>query len=198
MIARLLGSVAEIAPDRLVIDVHGVGYEVYVPARTADVARPESTMLVYVYTAVREDAITLYGFATAAEKGCFEQLIAVNQVGPKLALAILGAVTPADLARAIEGNDLRTLTSIPGIGKKTAERLVLELRGKLAYTPAAIGAPGVRLAPEDPLPLALAQLGYKKSEIDLAITRIHEQGLAEKPLSERVGAALRYFASGAR
>jgi Holliday junction DNA helicase RuvA len=198
MIARLRGTVAEIGPDRLTVDVGGVGYDVCVPGRTAETATLEGTIVLHVHTAVREDAITLYGFASAVEKVTFELLIGVNQVGPKLALATLGAMPPAELGRAIEGNDLRALTAIPGVGKKTAERLVLELRGKLAWVPAPSPVAVVRPAPDDPLPLALAQLGYKKSEIDLALAHLVEHGLNEAPLQERLGAALKRFASGTR
>lgn len=196
MIARLRGTVAEIGPDHLVVDVQGVGYEVLVPGRTAKTAQEEAPVLLHVYTAVREDAITLYGFATPAEKATFEVLIGVNQVGPRMALGILGALPPADLARAVEGNDLRTLTGVPGVGKKTAERLVLELRGKLAWAPVPAAGVVTSTRPDDPLPLALAQLGYKKSEIDGVQARLAERGLADAPLPERLSAALALFAQG--
>lgn len=195
MIARLRGEVAEVAADRLVVDVHGVGYDVLVPTRTATTAREGAAVTLHVHTAVREDAITLYGFASPAEKSTFEALIGVNQVGPKMALGILGALTPAELARAIEGNDLRALTAVSGVGRKTAERLVLELRGKLAWTPAGPAAtpaaPAARA--DDPLVLALAQLGYKKSEIDGVLVKLADRGLGEGPLSERLSAALGLF-----
>ena len=201
MIARLRGTVAEIAPDQLVIDVNGVGYEVYVPTRTAETARLDAPITVHVHTAVREDAITLYGFATSAEKETFLLLTSVQQVGPKLGLSALSAMTVDALARAINGNDLRALTGISGVGKKTAERIVLELKGKLAWTPAsgavATSAPA-KPAADDPLPLALAQLGYKKTEIDVAIARLAERGLGEAPLDKRLAESLRIFSSGAR
>lgn len=198
MIARLRGEVAEPGADRLVLDVNGVGYELLVPARTAEAARPGATLTLHVHTSVREDAIVLFGFSTLAEKSAFEQLVAVNGVGPRTALSILSSLAPDALARAIEGNDLKTLTSVSGVGKKTAERLVLELRGKLAYAPAsAASVAHVRATPEDPLPLALAQLGYKKSEIDLALAKLAEQGLAAGPLDARLQASLRYFSGAA-
>lgn len=198
MIARLRGDVAEIGPDRLVLDVHGVGYEVLVPARTAEAARPGAAITLHVHTAVREDAITLYGFSSPAEKEAFELLTAVNQIGPRTALSILSALAVDALGRAIEGNDLKTLTACPGVGRKTAERLVLELRGKLSFAPASLPLPAPRAAPDDPLPLALAQLGYKKSEIDTALAKLAEQGLAAAALDARLQASLRYFAGGAR
>lgn len=198
MIARLRGSVAEVAAGHLVLDVNGVGYEVHIPARTAEVARLDATVTLHVHTAMREDAITLYGFASPAEKEAFLLLVTVQQVGPKLALAALSSLTVDALARAINGNDLRALTAISGVGKKTAERMVLELKGKFAWTPESPAVATAKAAPDDPLPLALAQLGYKKSEIDVALARLAERGLAEGPLDKRLAESLRIFAAGAR
>jgi Holliday junction DNA helicase RuvA len=197
VIARLRGTVVEIGPDRLVVDVGGVGYEVLVPTRTAETARLDAPITVQVYTALREDALTLYAFSTAAEKECFQLLITVQGVGARTALNALSTLAVDALSRAINGNDLRALSAIPGVGKKTAERLVLELRGKLALSPAA-AVPAAKTTPDDPLPLALAQLGYKKSEIDLALTRLGERGLAAAPLDARLAESLRIFATGAR
>ncbi|MFN7147141.1 MAG: Holliday junction branch migration protein RuvA [Myxococcota bacterium] len=199
MIARLRGTVADVAPDHVVLDVNGVGYEVFVPARTAETARVDATLTLHVHTAMREDAITLYGFAAPAEKETFLLLTTVQQVGPKLALSALSAMTVEALSRAINGNDLKALTAISGVGKKTAERMVLELKGKLAWTPASGAvATAPKAAPDDPLPLALAQLGYKKSEIDVAIARLTERGLGDAPLDKRLAESLRIFSAGAR
>jgi Holliday junction DNA helicase RuvA len=197
MIARLKGTVAEIGADRLVIDVGGVGYEVSVPARTAEAARLDAPLTLQVYTVLREDALLLYGFATTAEKECFQLLIGVNQVGPKIGLSALSALTVDGLARAINSNDLATLSKIQHVGKKTAERIVLELRDKLVASPLA-AAPVARTAPDDPLPLALAQLGYKKSEIDIAIARLAERGFADASPQVRLSESLKIFSSGAR
>lgn len=199
MIARLRGTVADVAPDHVVLDVNGVGYEVFVPLRTAETARVDAPLTLHVHTAMREDAITLYGFASPAEKETFLLLTTVQQVGPKLALSALSAMTVDALSRAINGNDLKALTAISGVGKKTAERMVLELKGKLAWTPASAAvATAPKAAPDDPLPLALAQLGYKKSEIDVAIARLAERGLGDAPLDKRLAESLRIFSAGAR
>lgn len=198
MIARLRGTVVEIAGDSLVLDVNGVGYEVHVPLRTAETSRVDAALTLHVHTALREDAITLYGFATAAEKETFLLLTTVQQVGPRLALSALSTLTVDALSRAINGNDLRALTGIPGVGKKTAERIVLELKGKLAWAPAAAPTAAPRPAPDDSLPLALAQLGYKKTEIDLALLKLSERGLGDAPLEQRLAESLRVFAAGAR
>jgi Holliday junction DNA helicase RuvA len=195
MIGRLKGEVADLGPDLLVLDVGGVGYEVLVPARTAASAAVGAALTLHIRTIVREDAITLYGFGSAAEKECFDLLITVNGVGARIALSALSAFAVDELSRAINGNDLRALCTISGVGKKTAERMVLELKGKLAFAPIAVAAP--RAAASDPLPLALAQLGYKKSEIDAAIAWLADEKLAERPLDARLAASLRYFASAA-
>ncbi len=199
MIARLRGTVAEVAPDHVVLDVNGVGYEVFVPARTAETTRVDAPLTLHVHTAMREDAITLFGFTSPSEKETFLLLTTVQGVGPKLALGTLSALTVDALSRAVNGNDLRALTGIPGVGKKTAERMVLELKGKLAWAPASAAvATATKAAPDDPLPLALAQLGYKKSEIDVALARLAERGLGEAPLDKRLAESLRIFSTGAR
>ncbi len=190
MISRLHGVVVETGGDRVCLDVQGVGYEVLVPERAMPLLRLDQGATLYVHMNVREDAITLYGFPTTSEKKAFEQLIAVSQIGPRSALAILSALPVDQLALAINGNDLKTLSSVPGIGRKTAERLVLELRGKLAAVAAASVA-----APDDPLPLALGRLGYKPAEIDNAILKLKERGMAGAPLQARLAESLRIFSS---
>lgn len=198
MIARLSGKLVTVDGDAVILDVQGVGYAVSVPARLAETLRVDQPLVLWVHTAVREDAITLYGFESLADRGAFELVIGVSGIGPKIGLSLLSALAVPDLARAIEGNDLRALTAVSGVGRKTAERLVLELRGKLAWAPA-VGGPTARpAAPDDPLALALAQLGYKKSEIDLAAARLADAGLAAAPLPERIAAALRGFSAGPR
>ena len=132
MIASLRGSILEKHPNRIVVDVNGVGYEVFVPLSTFyGLGDPGSTIAVRIHTHVREDALLLYGFATLLEQELFERLIGVSGIGPKVALAVLSGIEPLDLIRAIERGDLARLTAIPGVGKKTAERMILELRDKL-------------------------------------------------------------------
>lgn len=192
MIARLRGVVAEVGSDRLVIDVNGVGYEVFVATRTTQAARLDLPMTLFVYTAVREDAITLYGFASAAEKECFVQLIGVNQVGPRIALSVLSTLSADMLVQAINLNDIRTLSSVSGVGKKTAERMVLELKGKLTAVPTSAAA----AVPDDMLPAALLQLGFKPGEIDTVLLKLTERGFSGATLDVRVAEALRIFGEG--
>jgi holliday junction DNA helicase RuvA len=160
--------------QRLVIDVHGVGYEVLAPLSTIyTLGEVGSPVALRIYTHVREDIIQLFGFATALEHSLFERLIGVNGVGPKLGLAILSGIEPADLGRAIRDNDLGRLTSIPGVGRKTAERLVVELRDRLAQdfsqVPASAG-PGATV--REDLLSALANLGYQRAAAEKAVDRV--------------------------
>ena len=196
MIARIRGEVVERGPGRLVVDVGGVGYELFVPTRVAEEARDQ--VVLSVHTSVREDAIVLFGFASVQEKGLFEQLIAISGIGPKLGLACVSGLDPEAFARAVNGGDVRTLSQVPGVGKKTAERIVLELKGKVsgglgpAPAPLAIlrGRHRRRVA-DDGFALALAQLGYKRSEIDTALAHLAELGKAEAPLAERIQLSLK-------
>lgn len=132
MIARLTGRIAEKQATRLVVDVGGVGYEVLVPLSTFyHLPDPGGEVALRIHTHVREDAIVLFGFATALEQQVFERLIAISGIGPKLALAVLSGIDAADLVRAVQSGDVARLTKIPGVGRKTAERIGLELKDRL-------------------------------------------------------------------
>jgi Holliday junction DNA helicase RuvA len=163
-------------PQRIVIDVNGVGYEVWAPLYTVySLGEPGGRVTVRVHTHVREDALQLFGFATELEQTLFERLIGVSGVGPKLALAVLSGLEPQALVRAIRGNDLGRLTAIPGVGRKTAERLVVELKDRFSQDDAggaaaadAVPAAGVR---EDVLS-ALANLGYQRATAEKAADRV--------------------------
>ena len=173
MIAQLRGRILEKHPNRIVTDVHGVGYEVFVPLSTFyGLGEPGSEVALRIHTHVREDALVLYGFATALEQELFERLIAVGGIGPKLALAVLSGIEPTELVRAIERGDVARLTAIPGVGKKTSERIVLELkdrlsRARLAVTggAAAVETPLLR----DDLLSALVNLGYHRPLAERAV-----------------------------
>ena len=167
MIAHLRGSILEKHPNRLVIDVNGVGYEVFVPLSTFyGLGEPGTGTALRVHTHVREDAIVLYGFATQLEQDLFERLISVSGIGPKVSLAVLSGIEPEDLIRAIERGDLARLTAIPGVGKKTSERIVLELKDRLPRAAVVAAAVGVA-EPEAPMlrddvGSALVNLGYHR------------------------------------
>jgi len=136
MIANLHGRLLEKQPSRLVIDVNGVGYELQVPLSTFyGLGEIGTDVSLRVHTHVREDTLALFAFATRLELELFERLIAISGVGPRLALAVLSGIEPAALVRAVQGGDVARLTGIPGVGKKTAERIGLELKDKLPATP---------------------------------------------------------------
>ena len=166
MIAHLRGSILEKQPNRIVIDVNGVGYDVFVPLSTFyGLGEPGAGIALRIHTHVREDAFLLYGFATQLELELFERLIGVSGIGPKVALAVLSGIEPLDFIRAIERGDLARLTAIPGVGKKTSERIVLELKDRLPRGhAAAAGGAAVPRVPvmRDDVVSALINLGYHR------------------------------------
>ena len=174
MIAHLRGRVLWKSPQEVVVDVAGVGYRVAIPVSTFyRVGEAGDELALRVYTHVREDTLALYGFLTSAEQEVFERLIAVAGVGPKLAVGILSGIEVGDLVSALRANDLARLTRIPGVGKKTAERLVLELKDKMPALAAGPEAPPPASAasPKDDLMSALANLGYSRPEVERAVDR---------------------------
>lgn len=174
MIAFLRGQVFEKHPHRLIVDVAGVGYEVLVPLSTYYTAgEPGAAVALRIHTHVREDQLALYGFATPLELSMFERLIAVSGIGPKLALSVLSGIETRDLIAAIERNDLARLTAIPGVGKKTAERMCVELRDRLPRaTMAADAAPSPHDTLRDDLVSALTNLGYHRQNIDKSLDQL--------------------------
>ncbi|MGH9442234.1 MAG: Holliday junction branch migration protein RuvA [Thermoanaerobaculia bacterium] len=175
MIARLAGTLLEKQPDRVVLDVRGVGYLVSISFQTyQDLPAASAEAALWIHTHVREDALALFGFATEKEKRLFEMLIGVSGVGPKLALTLLSGIPASELIAALARGDAKRLTSVPGIGRKTADRLSLELREKAEklHTPA---GPVSGIDPEDVVS-ALVNFGYKKSEAERAVESISRRG----------------------
>jgi Holliday junction DNA helicase RuvA len=176
MIAFLRGRVLEKHPNRVIIDVGGVGYDVNVPLSTFYAAGdPGTDISVRVHTHVREDQLALFGFATPLELAVFERLIAVSGIGPKLALAVLSGIESRELVTAVQRGDVARLTRIPGVGRKTAERIVVELRDRLPKDVAAAGdvaPPPASDALRDDLVSALANLGYHRQAIDKALDKL--------------------------
>ena len=175
MIALLRGSLVEKNPNRLIVEAGGVGYDVQVPLSTFYVVgEPGTSVTLRIHTHVREDVIALYGFATPLELTLFDRLIAINGIGPKLALAVLSGIEPADFIRAIRAQDVARLTAIPGIGKKTAERIGLELKDRLPASLQPAGQePATPVRPEEQLRedllSALLNLGYQRAVAEKAI-----------------------------
>ena len=177
MIAFLRGRLLEKHPNRVIVDVSGVGYDVAVPLSTFYAApEPGAEISLRVHTHVREDQLALFGFTTPLELTVFERLIAVSGIGPKLALAVLSGIEPRELMGAIQRNDLARLTRIPGVGKKTAERIVIELRDRLpkAVEAAGAAAPAPGDALRDDLVSALANLGYHRQAIDKVLDKVED------------------------
>ena len=174
MIGLLRGRIADKQPNTLIVDVQGVGYEVHVPLSTFyDAGDIGGEITLRIYTHVREDALQLYGFLTELERRLFEKLIGISGIGPKLAIAVLSGMDPRELMTSVQRGDVARLTGIPGVGKKTSERIVLELRDRLAQLPG--GAPadsapsnGADRVRSDLLS-ALQNLGYHRPQAEKAI-----------------------------
>ena len=175
MIAQVRGRILEKHPNRVIVDVNGVGYDVFVPLSTFYVLGDAGTEITLrTHTHVREDALALYGFATLLEQELFERLIGVSGIGPRVALAVLSGIEPLELIRAIERGDVARLTAIPGVGKKTSERIVLELKDRLPrpqVAAVALGGDSRSPAPElrDDLLSALVNLGYHRPLAEKAV-----------------------------
>jgi Holliday junction DNA helicase RuvA len=177
MIARLRGTLLVKRPGHVVVDIGGVGYKVLIPLSSYyDLPAEGSTTSLLIHTHVREDALTLYGFLTEVEERLFQRLISVANVGPALALKVLSGLEVGDLVAAIHRGDLPRLSAIPGVGKKTAERLVVELKDKMVEIQAVRGvaaseepAPSPESVLRDDLVSALVNLGYPRSSADKAV-----------------------------
>jgi Holliday junction DNA helicase RuvA len=179
VIGRLVGRLATKATDHVILDVGGVGYLVHIPLSTFyDLPEAESPASLWIHTHVREDTLSLFGFLTERERALFLMLLDVAGIGPRVALTVLSGIPPADLIEALRSGDARRLMAVPGVGKKTAERMVLELSekaAKFAAEPTAARAPTV--SPEDVVS-ALVNLGYRKGDAERAVDAI---GRADAP-----------------
>ena len=185
MIGRLTGRVVDEGEDgTVVLDVGGVGYEVFVPLGTTGRTHTDATgcVSIFVHTHVREDAFLLYGFASRDERAVFRDLVGVSGIGPKLAINVLGVLSVPELALAVATGNLKVLTRVPGVGKKTAERMALELKDKLASRNT--GMSGVSGAPQsgkdrgrqgELLRGALTRMGYRPTEADRAVAELAER-----------------------
>ncbi|VVM50657.1 Holliday junction ATP-dependent DNA helicase RuvA [Pseudomonas fluorescens] len=199
MIGRLRGTLAEKQPPHLILDVNGLGYELEVPMTTLyrlpSVGEP---LTLHTHLVVREDAQLLYGFASKRERDFFRELIRLNGVGPKLALALMSSLEVDELVRCVQSQDTSALTRVPGVGKKTAERLLVELKDRFkawetvpamfALVPNQAGGPDAQVAvatAENDAVSALISLGYKPQEASKAISAIKEKGLSSEDMIRR-------------
>ena len=193
MIAHLRGRILEKHPTHLILEAAGVGYKVAISIPSFSALPSEGAEVsLYIHTHVREDVLALYGFLRREEKQLFERLIGVSGIGPKLAMTVLSGMAPDALVSALRGNDLTALTRVPGVGKKTAERMVLELRDKLeGLTAAPAPAPASRMEMEEDVISALVNLGYQRSSAEAAakkaILKIGAGGSFEEAFRETMG-----------
>ena len=174
MIAFLRGRVLNKQPNLIIVDVQGVGYQVHVPLSTYyDVGEEGADVALRVYTHVREDVLQLYGFLTPLEQQLFERLIATSGIGPRLAIAVLSGIEPGNLVSAVQRGDVARLTTIPGVGKKTSERIVLELKDRIAQLAGPVGAADAAASTGDRLRddvlSALQNLGYHRPLAERAV-----------------------------
>lgn len=188
MIGSLRGTLLERNPDgHLLVEVGGVGYRVTVPlSALGPVGETGGSVFLHVHTHVREDALVLFGFPTADERYCFEALIGAHGVGPSLALALMSVHPPAALRRAVAADDSEALTSVPGIGKKTAARLLIELKARLGpadedFGPDDVGPPSAD-GPRASVKIALSSLGYSNDEVREALRDLPEDGTEQELL----------------
>lgn len=198
MIGYLKGTVSHLFNEHCFLDVQGVGYRVFVPASTRQQLAVGAAVTLFTHFSVREDAMLLYGFLTADEYELFQHLITITGVGPKVALGVLSAITPAEFSVAVSQKNAALLTRIPGIGKKTAERMILELKDKLGaadeFTPAAVKAGLAAELPQDARQeaiQALVALGYSQGEVAAALQKVKADGQSAE---EMIRLALREFA----
>lgn len=201
MIGRLVGKlVTDDVDGTIVLDVQGVGYEVTVPLGAVGRARTgagqDASLALFVHTHVREDTLSLFGFASETERRVFRLLLGLPGVGPKLALSVLSELPPEELGEAVARNDLKRLTRIGGVGKKTAERLVLELKEKLPKL-ALVKEPALKpaeraLGEKERLVGALTNMGYKPGEAEAAVASLDAR-LGNEPISDLLRAALAFL-----
>ncbi len=193
MIVQIRGTLVEKTPTGVVIDCNGIGYYLFTPLSTIDqLGDTGSEVRLYTHFVVREDAMELYGFLSEEERRVFRLLIGISGIGPKLALGILSAITPGELKSAVDNANVALLQKLPGIGKKTAERLVVELRDKLRDIQPAISEDGVALQARREAVEALIALGYSKTIAEKAVKAASAELLDRSPsVEELIRTALR-------
>jgi holliday junction DNA helicase RuvA len=171
MIAHLRGTLLSKHPNQAIVEVHGVGYDVTISVATfSELSAPGSEVALHIHTHVREDALSLYGFLRLPEKQLFEKLMTVSGIGPSLAIKILSGITATELVAAIRGGEVMRLTRIPGIGRKTAERMLLELKDKMPVTEPAEPSVAATTPVEEDVLSALVNLGYQRGAAEKALT----------------------------
>ncbi len=196
MIGRLTGRLASKAPDQILLDVSGVGYLIHIPLSTFyELPEQEAAASLWIHTHVREDALALYGFLTVRERSLFLLLLGVTGIGPRVALTVLSGIPPTELVEALRRQDVRRLVAVPGVGKKTAERMVLELADKVANLPGEAPSKTPAAVASDDVLSALVNLGYRKAEAERAVDAV-ARGAAPEDFSAFLKEALGRLTSG--
>ncbi len=193
MIGRLSGVLAEIEEDNALVDVNGVGYEVFIPRRLIDRLTIGDSLVLYIHVSVVNEVQHLYGFDTAVDRLVFRKLLSVNRLGPKLAAALISELRGSDVATAVQAGDSATLSAVPGIGKKVSESIVFSLRDEVSkwHLPVDESATALRTEPIGSSPVrvqaivALRQLGFQRNEAEQAVESAHEEGLDVSELTQR-------------
>ncbi len=199
MIARLEGILLEQHPTRVVIDVSGVGYDVHIPLSTfTELPETGKPVALHIHTHAKEGALQLFGFASRAERAAFELLLRASRVGPRLAQTVVSGIAPRALLDAIRSGDIATLRSVPGIGTKLAERILVELRDRAGELAAAIGdsaapasGPAARVAIREETLSALLNLGYPRADAERVLTHAAEDAGSDATLETLVRGSLR-------
>jgi len=199
MISHLRGKLVQKSPTEIIIDVNGVGYQVHIPLSTFEkIDKLDGEVNILTYMHVREDAMILFGFATEAERDIFKMLISISGIGPKIAQGILSGIGTNDLREAIQLGNIDVLTSISGVGRKTAERIVLELRsklGKIEFTEQTVTPSSQQLKTRSEAIIALMSLGFNRTSAEQAIrTILNESANKELPVEELIKMALHHSA----
>jgi len=200
MIAQIRGHLIQKNPNSIIVEANGIGYQLFISLTTFyELPDSEQTVKLHTHTHVREDLLQLYGFSTLLEKNLFQILISVSGIGPKLALNILSGISPMELVQSLRLGDIVRLLTIPGVGRKTAERMVLDLQEKAREVETKLTIPRMEPLPADGLAedvvSALINLGYKKSQAQKAVESVLRQGL-EMNLEKLLKASLRVLAVG--
>ncbi len=196
MIGRLTGRLASKAPDQVLLDVSGVGYLIHIPLSTFyELPEQESPASLWIHTHVREDALALYGFLTERERSLFLLLLGVAGIGPRVALTVLSGIPPTELVDALRRQDVRRLVAVPGVGKKTAERMVLELADKAGRIAGEAPGKAPAAVAADDVISALVNLGYRKADAERAVDAIARTG-APTDFGDFLKEALRRMTAG--
>lgn len=200
MIAQIRGHLIHKSPGLIIVETNGIGYQLFVSLSTFyDLPETQQNVVLHTYTHVREDLLQLYGFSTPLEKELFQLLIGVSGIGPKLAINILSGISPSELVRSLSAGDMARLVSIPGVGRKTAERMLLDLQEKAHKVQTRGALPRIDLRPADGITedvvSALVNLGYKKNQAEKAVERVLRQA-PEITLEKALRESLKVLSAG--